>query len=330
MGKDNSFVFEILLCFSSKMLLNSLDPQIYEAVFSKATDNLLAGDAVKAKAILKIRAALFNKLSPISAYEKEMYQRCNASQTDVMRTQAIWLTKGLFLRAGFFKLNTWIQLLQRWLCELDPTMVNLLADEISEILITPNESDEYSFFDYNESAISLMRQKLFLISKQGLVDAYNKDLNKAAQMKILISQLPHIPKFLLREEMLSFIPLLINALKGQNGTNADQLIFSTLVALDELMQQDAKNFAEILPNFLTVWLDLGTGKITCDTDSKINMKIRIKALSCVQNCVNCLEPKDVILLRKEVVKKLSSGIDDHKRLVRKAAANARNSWCMAN
>ena len=215
--KDNLYVFEMLLCFSSKMLLNSLEPQIYEAVYSKATDNLLAGDAVKAEAILKIRAALFNKLSPISAYEKEMYQRCNASQTDVMRTQAIWLIKGLFLRAGFFKLNTWIQLLQRWLCELDPTMVNLLADEICEILITPNESDEYSFFDYNESAISLMRQKLFLISKQGLVDAYNKDLNKAAQMKILISQLPHIPKFLLREEMLSFIPLLINALKGYHS-----------------------------------------------------------------------------------------------------------------
>ena len=122
----------------------------------------------------------------------------------------------------------------------------------------------------------------------------------------------------------------MNLCNSQNGTNADQLIFSTLVALDELMQQDAKNFAEILPNFLTVWLDLGAGKITCDTDSKINMKIRIKALSCVQNCVNCLEPKDVILLRKEVVKKLSSGIDDHKRLVRKAAANARNSWCLAN
>ena len=178
--KGNLFVFETLLCFSSKMLLNSLEPQIYEAVYSKATDNLLAGDAVKAEAILKIRAALFNKLSPISAYEKEMYQRCNASQTDVMRTQAIWLIKGLFLRAGFFKLNTWIQLLQRWLRELDPTMVNLLADEICEILITPNESDEYSFFDYNESAISLMRQKLFLISKQGLVDAtkYQNDTSK--------------------------------------------------------------------------------------------------------------------------------------------------------
>ena len=94
------------------------------------------------------------------------------------------------------------------------------------------------------------------------------------------------------------------------------------------MQQDAKGFADILPNFLKVWLELGLG----DDDmvkSETRMKIRIKALNCVELCVQCLEAKDIVILRKEVMKKLTLPLDDRKRLVRKAAVNAKNSWCLA-
>ena len=130
-----------------------------------------------------------------------------------MRTNTIWLVNGLFSRPGYFKINPWIQLLQRWLDELTPSSANELADEISNIIITPPSKKENSFFDSRVSALGLSRQKFFLISKQGLIASYHKDINKSAQMKTLISQLPHIPKFLLTEEMSSFFPLLINVLK---------------------------------------------------------------------------------------------------------------------
>ena len=63
--------------------------------------------------------------------------------------------------------------------------------------------------------------------------------------------------------------------------------------------------------------------------SPIRMDIRIKALNCVELCVNNLEAKDVVILRKDVMKKLSFPLDDHKRLVRNAAVRAKNNWCLA-
>ena len=95
------------------------------------------------------------------------------------------------------------------------------------------------------------------------------------------------------------------------------------------MQQDSKSFAKILPNFLKVWLELGVGGENHAVKSQIRMNIRIKALNCVELCVKCLEAKDIVILRKEVMKKLIFPLDDHKRLVRKAAVNAKNSWCLA-
>ena len=112
--------------------------------------------------------------------------------------------------------------------------------------------------------------------------------------------------------------------------DSDELVMSTLVALHDLMKQDLKSFADILPNFLSVWLDIGAGRQMNTSQTQTKMKIRIKALACIENCVKCLEPKDVILLKKDVLKKLSVPLDDRKRLVRRAAVDARNSWCLAN
>ena len=95
------------------------------------------------------------------------------------------------------------------------------------------------------------------------------------------------------------------------------------------MQQDLKSFAGILLHFLNAWLDLSTSKYASVSNGQ-RMNIRIKALECVENSVKCLEPKDVVLQRKEVLKKLSISLDDRKRLVRKSASNAKNAWCLAS
>ena len=94
------------------------------------------------------------------------------------------------------------------------------------------------------------------------------------------------------------------------------------------MQQDIKRFASILPHFLNVWLDMSRREPQNGSKGQ-SMKIRIKALECVESSVKCLEPKDVMLQRKDVLKKLSIPVDDRKRLVRKAAAGAKNAWCLA-
>ena len=90
-----------------------------------------------------------------------------------------------------------------------------------------------------------------------------------------------------------------------------------------------KSFGGILLHFLKAWLDLSTRTYTSVNNGQ-TMNIKIKALECVENSVKCLELKDVVLQRKEVLKKLSISLDDRKRLVRKAASNAKNAWCLAS
>ena len=211
--KENFYVFEALISFSSKSHLDQLDPKVYESIFSKSTDKLLADSTQLLLSVSKIRAAIFNKRSNIGTFVNEMFSRLQACESRELRIHAIWLFKGLFMRLGYFKLTPWIQLFQQWLNTLDTTEANELAEEICSHIVAPAMNSDNEFLEYQNSAVGLARQKLFQVSKQGLVDAYNDNKNKSAQMRTLISQLPHIPKFLLKEEMSTFIPLLINALK---------------------------------------------------------------------------------------------------------------------
>merc|ERR1712087_408268 len=126
------------------------------------------------------------------------------------------------------------------------------------------------------------RQKFFQLTKQGLIDAYNDSFNQSAHMKALICQLPYIPKFVLAGEISSLVPLLLSALKSRKETENDELVLATLSSLQDLMLQDPKSFANILPNFLNVWLQLGCGGEK-NKISQANMSIRIKALNCVEN-----------------------------------------------
>ena len=211
--KENFYIFETIICFANKSLLDQLDSSIYQSLFSKTTDKLLPESKQTLHSLSKIRAAIFNKGSSIRTYVDEMYNRFKVCEGKEMRIHALWLFKGLFMRLGFLNMNPWMELFQQWLNTLNTDDANNFADAICSLILVPKLNTDDDFFEYRSSAIGLARQKLFQISKQGLVDSYNNNVNKSAQMRTLISQLPNIPKFLLREEMPTFIPLLINALK---------------------------------------------------------------------------------------------------------------------
>ena len=212
-AKQNFYIFEALVSYSHKSLLDELDPIIFKSIFSKATDKLLMESRQMLESIGKIRAALFNKATHIGVFVNEMYDRFQNCENQEMRMHSIWLFKGLFMRLGYLKLTPWIKLFQRWLCDLSNEDANELAEEFSRLVVAPALNRDNEFLQYQSSGLALARQKLFQVSRSGLVDGYNNDKNKSAQMRTLISQLPHIPKFLLQEEMSTFIPLLINALK---------------------------------------------------------------------------------------------------------------------
>ena len=84
-----------------------------------------------------------------------------------------------------------------------------LADSMAFILSTPSNGgsgkhtavdnsalDSKTNWTFNEAMFRMTRQKIFSLTKNGLIEQYNQS-GKGCMLKAVVSQLPHIPKFLL-------------------------------------------------------------------------------------------------------------------------------------
>lgn len=57
-------------------------------------------------------------------------------------------------------------------------------------------------------------------------------------------------------------------------------------------------------------------------------KVRIIALECIRACTLTCPTHVLLPYKKDVVLELAECLDDHKRMVRKNAAEARSSWIL--
>ena len=88
-------------------------------------------------------------------------------------------------------------------------MNDKLADSMAFILSTPSNGgsgkhtavdnsalDSKTNWTFNEAMFRMTRQKIFSLTKNGLIEQYYQS-GKGCMLKAVVSQLPHIPKFLL-------------------------------------------------------------------------------------------------------------------------------------
>jgi hypothetical protein len=221
--------------------------------------------------------------------------------------EVAWIAKGLLYRMALYpKAKLWI----------DKILENTNISEAFAILVGPCEA----FLECLPSRAALARQKVFSLTKPALIKAIkaNKANNASSHLKALICQLPYVPKFALANELTDLLPLLLNGLQSKDD---EKLALASLTSVKDLLDHEPKNFGSFLSTFLPMWLDL-----SCDMERPI--QVRIKALECLK-AASKAESKDVVPHKKEVVKRLTPTLGDHKRLVRQAAAAARNHWCMS-
>ena len=79
--------------------------------------------------------------------------------------------------------------------------------------------------------------------------------------------------------------------------------------------------AGLVASLLPLWLEVAT----CPDAP---MKARMAGLECIRAAKRAVPPVDIVVHKKETLQKLTQACDDKKRLVRLAAVNAKNTWCM--
>ena len=141
--------------------------------------------------------------------------------------------------------------------------------------------------------------------------------------------------------VVQLFPLLLKSLVFNDAA----LKLATLEVIQVLMKDSSQIIAEhissVVPSLLkmTIPKDPQGAEHSIVSDfvfsapilySSLNQTIRIKACETIGLLKSTLEYAVLHPYRVQVIKQLLVPCDDHKRLVRKAAANSRNIWMMSN
>lgn len=246
-----------------------------------------------------INASLINKIG----HPEDLLDQLD--ENDQKDQLLIMITKGLLFRQKPYPK------VRNWLIKVIKIIENDHLD--FRQLITPDH------LQIDHSRINLIRQKIFALTKPILVKNFEQNINPIGHLEALIIQLPHVPKFALSSEMSELLPLLLKALN--EDFQESNMKLASLGCLTDLLDLEPEKFGPYLATFVPLWMKLSQ-------DKKQDLKVRIKALECVKMSAKS-EGTLVTLMKKEVVKSLTPALDDHKRLVRQMAVQARNSWCLA-
>lgn len=212
------------------------------------------------------------------------------------------ITKAIAMR-GHSQTSFWIN-----------EMIGLLntSDEIIEgfALILSDNIDSLS--SKSGCTIRLFyKQRLFSeISRM-----FSSNTSNDSYLKAFCIMLTNISNKIFVSEFEMILPLILASMKTCTDTNA---LLSLLKMLQSTINQNKDIISGNIDEILTALVEL--------FNFKYSMEIRILAIKCVEEFLNCY-PFDKLNNQKDVIlTALSFSIDDKKRLVRKVAADSRSKW----
>ncbi|XP_011871479.1 PREDICTED: MMS19 nucleotide excision repair protein homolog [Vollenhovia emeryi] len=216
----------------------------------------------------------------------------------------IWVTKALVMR-GYAKSQHFLENLTRLLTHNEigqfiGERYQILVSKYEEIFITENFCDVKIFYKQRVFEY-LLRQNINFTSA-----------TRQNYLIALVHLLEQMPEELLFLHLTELVPLLVESLSLSN----EHLVLWTLTSFKLLLDTKHDVFADNLQCVIPRLMQLSTHRI---------MGVRIAALECLAHYANY--PTVLITLYKQtVLDKLGMIIDDRKRLVRKAAVEARTRW----
>ncbi|XP_018400128.1 PREDICTED: MMS19 nucleotide excision repair protein homolog [Cyphomyrmex costatus] len=216
----------------------------------------------------------------------------------------IWMTKALVMRgyakSQYFLENLTLLLTHDEIGQIVGEQYQILVSKYEDILITENFCDVKIFYKQRVFEY-LLRQNINFTSTK-----------RQSYLIALVNLLEQIPEELLFLHLTELVPLLIESLSLSN----EHLVLWALKSFKLLLDTKHDVFSDKLQCVIPRLMQLSLHRI---------MGIRIAVLECLAHYANY--PTILINPYKQtVLDKLGVIIDDRKRLVRKAAVNARTRW----
>jgi len=227
----------------------------------------------------------------------------------------VWITKGLVQRNHL----GWQPVCRQ--------LVGLLstADEIgatsAHAFNTILEEDQDDVLTKASGAVVrvLYKQKFFNSVFPDLLSGFKSHKASSSSHLYLVAisnLLKHVPKSVLLSELQEILPVLVQSLSPDNGTDA-MLYQSTLTTITLLARETPESIADHASSLLPLLLNIAV--------SASSMMVRKASLHCIKHFAN-LPYHKIFPLKNTVVVSLQKCLDDKKRMVRKEAVKARNQW----
>ncbi|XP_076759252.1 MMS19 nucleotide excision repair protein isoform X1 [Xylocopa sonorina] len=268
----------------------------------------------------KFIAVILNKINDdnehfqhILSYFKEKIRDNLNSDIDIEIKQAtaslqVWLVKAMITKGS--------RDVEIFLNELTSTLKHdQVGKQVAQEYKILTNRHEDSLIEENFCNVKIFyKQRIF----EHLIKKNSEFENGSRQnyLTALIQLLEEVPMELLLMHLTKLGPLLMESISLDN----EQLIFSTLTTLKLLLETKHVIFIDKIDYFIPRFLTLSTYN---------TMRVRIAALDCLTNY--CKYPTTLInVYKQDVLEKLAVPIDDRKRLVRKAAVEARRRWFLVD
>ncbi|GLG99516.1 MMS19 nucleotide excision repair protein-like protein [Gryllus bimaculatus] len=220
----------------------------------------------------------------------------------------VWITKSLVMR-GHSEMNKWVEYLIEVLG--NPTVGQVAAEGFSLIM-----KDDVEYLD-SESFCNvkiLFRQRFFSFSPKLIEAFHDAPLDSKANYLIALGHmLQGVPQEVLLMNLEKMVPLLVESLQQSEAV----LLVTTLDTLHSVLKNSDLALQHHLQTFIP--------RILILTTFQKSMRVRMKALQCIYEIYKY--PTSLLLpFKNKVLKVLGECLDDPKRLVRKAAVQARSHW----
>ncbi|KAG1659353.1 MMS19 nucleotide excision repair [Nymphon striatum] len=205
--------------------------------------------------------------------------------------------------------------------QLTDKLIQLLGDpELGEFAsegfsIIVKDSDKVLNSSSQGVIMFMFKQRFFIETSQLLLDGFNSspEYLKTNFLMALSHQLEFLPNQVLLSETNKLVPVLVQSLSIHNTS----VINSSLQTIVLFMDRNPEAFSSHLQSLTCQLLKL--------SEYKENLTIRKSALACLKSIAK--QPDYLLLpLKSNVISSLTKRLDDHKRLVRQAAADARCEW----
>ncbi len=306
-------------------LLISLHPDLIVALGN--TDRIFDSDLPRVEHVFRARASIINKVSVMSeemtAYLSSL---CHGEPTRSLDELA-WMLRAVLMKGC----NLWSKALTEEFLSCLNNPANDVEKCVSIVL-----AEDYGGLGRNNyhKVLGFYKQRFFHATAPTLISWHEKSVKKDSSeddeifqdaqedlqaeggsvnlfLDAVMFQLPHVPGFVARTSLIPMLPALISGLFSTRFTSA-AFNFLAFIRTLETAQTEL-----ILPFLFKV----------ASPESGASIKDRASALEAVESLAST-SSGSIRESRSLVIKHTEQLIGDPKRLVRKAAVAARNSWMM--